>query len=290
MRRMLTSRTYNDAGCPGVEQKNRTNQEGAGQHHANRQQEPVSEANVLLPEEEGVSVWVVEHTLPAKLITDGPHTFDGFHKVAGLAKAIQIEGELSKLQGLCCWDCKSVLISLYSIWFSGFSMFIISCETLTAQIFPCSVILVVDPLSWMRVEVGLGGSITKRIVTDPDCQVNVEHLWGDQTLCINQPTRSQLEKNKKQNEHLFISELCNAFWCNSSFQTYLTVVKRLLLGGGLDEKLVRQSSILCAVAVAVSSNPACLPVNIKSSLKTWVTTQGRRKIIMAVIYNGFLLS
>lgn len=95
---------YNDAGGPGVEQENRTDQEGAGQHHADRQQEPVSEANVLLPEQEGVSVRVVEHTLAAKLFADGPHALDGLHKVAGLAKAVQVEGELGKLQGLCSWD------------------------------------------------------------------------------------------------------------------------------------------------------------------------------------------
>lgn len=52
--------------------------------------------------------------------------------------------------------------------------------------------------------------------------------------------------------------------------TYLAVVKRLLLGAGLDEELVRQSSILCTVAIAVRGNPTCLPVSIKSSLKTYV--------------------
>lgn len=98
--------TYNDASSPGVEQEDGTDQEGAGQHHADRQQEPVSEANVLLPEQEGVSVRVVEHTLAAKLITDCPHTLDGLHKVAGLAKAVQVEGELGELQGFCSWNCK----------------------------------------------------------------------------------------------------------------------------------------------------------------------------------------
>lgn len=102
---LKSCRTYNDAGSPGVEQENRTDQEGAGQHHADRQQEPVSEANVLLPEQEGVSVRVVEHTLATKLIADGPHTLNGLHEVAGLAKAVQVEGELGKLQGLCSLDC-----------------------------------------------------------------------------------------------------------------------------------------------------------------------------------------
>lgn len=110
--------TYNDACSPGVEQEDRTDQEGAGQHHTDRQQEPVSEANVLLPEQEGVSVGVIEHTLAAKLIANGAHTLDGFHKVAGLTKAVQVEGELSKLQGLCSWDCERRLkqgkVILYS--------------------------------------------------------------------------------------------------------------------------------------------------------------------------------
>lgn len=97
---------YNDAGGPGVEQENCTDQEATGQHHADGQQEPVSQSDVLLPEQERVSVRVVEHTLAAKLVADGPHALDGLHKVAGLAKAVQVEGELSKLQGLCSWDCK----------------------------------------------------------------------------------------------------------------------------------------------------------------------------------------
>lgn len=66
----------------------------------------MSEADVLLPEEEGVSVWVIEHTLATKLVADSPHAFNGLYKVAGLAKAVQVEGELSKLQGLCSWNYK----------------------------------------------------------------------------------------------------------------------------------------------------------------------------------------
>lgn len=71
-------------------------------------------------------------------------------------------------------------------------------KILTAQILPCSVILVVNPFSRMGVEVGLGGSIAQWIIADPDCQVNVKHLRGNQTLCIHQPTRSQLQKKKKK--------------------------------------------------------------------------------------------
>lgn len=70
-------------------------------------------------------------------------------------------------------------------------------EQLTAQIFPCSVIFVMNPLSGVRVEVGLGRSVAQRVVTDPYCQVNVKHLWGDQTLCIHQLTGGQLEEDSK---------------------------------------------------------------------------------------------
>lgn len=99
--------TYNDASCPGAEQENCANQEGACQDHTDGQQKPVSETNVLLPEQEGVPVRVVEHTLVAKLVTDGTHALDGLHKVAGLPKAIQVERKLSKLQRLCSWDCNT---------------------------------------------------------------------------------------------------------------------------------------------------------------------------------------
>lgn len=108
---------YNDAGGPGVEQQDRADQEGAGQHHADRQQEPVSEADVLLPEQEGVSVRVVEHALAAELVADGPHALDGFHKVAGLPEAVQVEGELGKLQRLCSWDCRRGKLDVRSLAF-----------------------------------------------------------------------------------------------------------------------------------------------------------------------------
>lgn len=97
---------YNDASNPGVEEENGADEEGAGQRDGDGQQEPVSEADVLLPEQEGVSVRVAEHALAAKLLADGPHTLDGLHKVTGVAKVIQVEGELSELQGFRSWNCK----------------------------------------------------------------------------------------------------------------------------------------------------------------------------------------
>lgn len=97
---------YNDAGNPGVEEEDGTDEEGAGQRDGDGQQEPVPEADVLLPEQEGVPVRVAQHALAAKLLADGPHTFDDLHKVTGLAKVVQVEGELSELQGFSSWNCE----------------------------------------------------------------------------------------------------------------------------------------------------------------------------------------
>lgn len=97
---------YDDAGDPGVEQEDGADEEGAGQGDGDRQQEPVSEADVLLPEQEGVSVRVAGHALAAELLADGPHNFDDLHKVAGLAKVVQVERELSELQGFRSRNCR----------------------------------------------------------------------------------------------------------------------------------------------------------------------------------------
>jgi len=67
---------------------------------------------------------------------------------------------------------------------------------LTAQILPRRVVLVMNPLSGMGVEVGLGGRKAQRIITDPDGQVNVKHLRRDQTLGIHQASRCQLEESE----------------------------------------------------------------------------------------------
>ena len=56
------------------------------------------QADVLLPEQEGVSVGVVQHALAGELVADGPHALDGLHEVAGLPQAVQVEGELGELQ------------------------------------------------------------------------------------------------------------------------------------------------------------------------------------------------
>lgn len=52
--------------------------------------------------------------------------------------------------------------------------------------------------------------------------------------------------------------------------THLAVVKRVFLGAGLYKKLVRKCSILSAVAIAVTGDPACLPIGIKRRLQTYV--------------------
>lgn len=54
-----------------------------------------------------------------------------------------------------------------------------------------------NPLSGVRIEVGLGCGIAQGIITDPHGQVNVKHLRGDQTLAIHQPARSQLKEVKE---------------------------------------------------------------------------------------------
>lgn len=73
--------TYNNACCPGVKQQDGTHQEGTGQHHADRQQEPVAQANVLLPEKERVSIGVVWYALAHKFFTNGANTLNGLNEV-----------------------------------------------------------------------------------------------------------------------------------------------------------------------------------------------------------------
>lgn len=168
---------------------------------------------------------------------------------------------------------------------------------LTAQVLPCGVVLVVDPLPGVRVEVGLRGSVAQRVVADPHRQVDVEHLRRDQTLGVHQPPRGQLRQRKTKKMRFqcrprvagFLKTtmqkrrataqhnpcgLCYGICCG--MRTDLAVVERLLLGARLDEELVRQSSVLRAVAIAVSGNPACLPVSIKSCLETYMRGEGRK--------------
>ncbi|TNN34445.1 hypothetical protein EYF80_055392 [Liparis tanakae] len=230
---------YNDAGGPGVEQEDGADQEGAGQHHADGQQEPVAQPDVLLPEQEGVSVGVVQHAFAAKLVANGANALDGFHEVAGLAEAVQ---DVIYSDVISCW-----------------------IRRLTAQVLPRGVVLVVDPLPGVGVEVGLGGGEAQRIVTDPDGQVDVEHLRGDQTLGIHQASRCQLEEGFNcwgqidPGVNMLVDVKVELEVVPVAPPTYLAVTERLLLGAGLDEQLVGQRSVLRAVAIAVRGNPAGLP-------------------------------
>jgi hypothetical protein len=65
----------------------------------------VSQADVLLPEQEWVTIGVVENTFTGEFLADGPHALDALDEVGRLPQAVQIERELSKLQGLRGRDC-----------------------------------------------------------------------------------------------------------------------------------------------------------------------------------------
>lgn len=48
---------------------------------------------------------------------------------------------------------------------------------LTAQVLSGGVVLVMDPLTGVRVEVPLRGSIAQRVVAHPHSQVDIEDVW-----------------------------------------------------------------------------------------------------------------
>lgn len=50
--------THDDASGPRVEEEEGADEKGAGEHDADGQQQPVAQADVLLPEEERVAVGV----------------------------------------------------------------------------------------------------------------------------------------------------------------------------------------------------------------------------------------
>ena len=68
MRRAVT---HDNARRPRVEEEEGADEECAGQHHADGEQEPVAEAHVLLPEQEGVAVGVGGQPLAAVVAADG---------------------------------------------------------------------------------------------------------------------------------------------------------------------------------------------------------------------------
>lgn len=92
--------THDDSCRPGVEQEEGADEEGAGQHHADGQQQPVTQTNVLFPEEERVAVGVGREALAAVVAADGPHALNGLHKLWRLPEPVEVEGELCVFNGL----------------------------------------------------------------------------------------------------------------------------------------------------------------------------------------------
>ena len=65
----------------------------------------MAEADVLLPEEEGVAVGIAGEPQARVVIADGSDFFNGFNEVRGVTQAVEVERELSIFNGLCCRDC-----------------------------------------------------------------------------------------------------------------------------------------------------------------------------------------
>lgn len=65
--------------------------------------------------------------------------------------------------------------------------------------------------------------------------------------------------------------------------TYQLVVQWFFFGACLEEELVRQNTVLCAVKIANRVQPASLPVVIESILQTCVGRRHIKTVITAVI-------
>lgn len=102
----LSRETHYNSSSPGVKQEDGTDQEGAGQNNAYRQEKPVAQANVLLPEQEWVPVWVAGQALTAVVAADGTDTLDGLHELWRLAESVEVEGKLCIFDGLGCRNCR----------------------------------------------------------------------------------------------------------------------------------------------------------------------------------------
>lgn len=99
--------TYNDSSSPGVQQEKGTHQECTGQDHADGQEEPMAETNILFPEEEWVAIRIIWHSQAGIIVANGSHFLDRFHKVWRLSKAIEVERKLGILDWLSCADYKT---------------------------------------------------------------------------------------------------------------------------------------------------------------------------------------
>lgn len=60
---------------------------------------------------------------------------------------------------------------------------------------------VVHPLWSVRPDVGLGGSVSYRVIADPSGQVDVESARINDAICVHQTLFSQLQKNGKNRGH-----------------------------------------------------------------------------------------
>lgn len=96
--------THYDAGGPGIEQEEGTDQKCAGEHDADGQQQPVAQTNILFPEQEWVAVGIRGQALSAVVAADGPHALDGFHKLRRLPEPVEVEGELCVFNRLSSWN------------------------------------------------------------------------------------------------------------------------------------------------------------------------------------------
>lgn len=96
--------TYYDASSPRVEQKQGTDQKGAGKHNTDGKEKPVAQSDILLPKEERVAVGVGGKALSAVVVADCPHALDGLHKLRGLPEPVEVEGELCVFDGLGSWN------------------------------------------------------------------------------------------------------------------------------------------------------------------------------------------
>lgn len=93
--------TYNNAGGPWIEQEDSTYEKSAGEYHANKEQQPVAQADILLPEEEWIAVRVAGHTQATVVVADVAHTLNGLHKLGCLTQPVEVEGKLCVFNGLC---------------------------------------------------------------------------------------------------------------------------------------------------------------------------------------------
>lgn len=65
----------------------------------------MAQADILLPEEEGVAAGVAQHPMAlGSLSADGPYALDRLHEVGCATQPTQVERELGELQRLGCWD------------------------------------------------------------------------------------------------------------------------------------------------------------------------------------------